>query len=385
MARRRYQTGSVFVRGKKNPVYVGRFRDDVVGSDGRVRRRNRTVVLGTVVELNTLKNARRALEPFLANVNSVGYRPSKFSILDDFIDSWECRVLPNHKRSSIKSEQSHLRTYIRPWLGKMRLEDITTEVQQTFVTRLSQCVSRKTIKNVLTTLSSILSTAKAWGYCSQTLTWSHLRLPPEEERKPLRFFTAQEIQNILALAGEPARTMFAIAATSGLRVGEIIALQRQDIDLEQSRIHVRRAISEGQIQGVKTRTSSATVDIPIDLTEMMRLHVAGMNPDPAGFLFVNRNGKPYSPNKVVQRKLHPILDALGIPRTGFHAFRRGYGTGLNEAGANPKVTQKLMRHADFAVTFGSYVQPTDESTRKSVERWGATVLRPKLCAQVRPN
>lgn len=65
MARRRYQTGRIFSRGKNHRrVYVGRWREDVVDPDGTTRRVERSVVLGAVADLRTLKNAQRAFEPF---------------------------------------------------------------------------------------------------------------------------------------------------------------------------------------------------------------------------------------------------------------------------------------------------------------------------------
>ena len=72
MARRRYQQGRIFIRGKNNRrVYVGRWREDVVEPDATTRRVERSVVLGPVADLRTLKNAQRAFEPFLAKVNAL--------------------------------------------------------------------------------------------------------------------------------------------------------------------------------------------------------------------------------------------------------------------------------------------------------------------------
>ena len=104
MARRRYQQGRIFTRGKNDRrVYVGRWREDVVEPDGTTRRVERSVVLGPVAELRTLKNAHRAFEPFLAKVNSVDYRPGKFAKIGDFAKVWEREVLAHKKPSSVKA------------------------------------------------------------------------------------------------------------------------------------------------------------------------------------------------------------------------------------------------------------------------------------------
>jgi len=211
MARRRYQTGRIFIRGKHNPVFVGRYREDLIQSDGTVRRVERSIILGTVSDLKTRKNAQRAFEPFLAKVNAADYRPGKVAKLGEFSEIWEKQVLQLQKPSSIKAAQSHLRTYIRPWLQQTRLEEFTVQAQQNFVTRLSQHVSRKTIVNVLGTLGSMLRTAKSWGYCCHPMALNELALPPEVLRKHTRFFTGEQVRRIIAIATEPYRTMFAIA------------------------------------------------------------------------------------------------------------------------------------------------------------------------------
>src|ERR1700722_10253160 len=198
MARRRYQTGELFKRGTRKPVWIGRYREDAIQADGQTKRIYRSERLGLVSRL-TEKQARRAFEPFLARVNSIDYQPERFGKIGEFSETWEREVLQHHKPSSIKAAESHLRTYIRPWLKEMRLEDFSARAQQSFVTRLSQVVARKTALNVLSTLSSILRTAKSWGYCCHTLNMGELRLPASAVRVEARFFTAEQVRRILAV------------------------------------------------------------------------------------------------------------------------------------------------------------------------------------------
>ena len=70
LARKRYQTGSVFLRGK-NPVWIGRYREDVIRPDGKVVRKRRSVVLGTKKEFPTKRLAERRFEQYLARVNAI--------------------------------------------------------------------------------------------------------------------------------------------------------------------------------------------------------------------------------------------------------------------------------------------------------------------------
>ncbi len=141
---------------------------------------------------------------------------------------------------------------ILPQLGKTRLDELGRELQQAFATRLVSKVSRKTAVNILGTLSTMLTTAKEWGYICEGLKLGSLALPESPLRPAARFFSGEEAKKIIAAAANPFRTMFAIAAMSGLRAGEILGLMLDDIDFERKLVHIRRSAYCGQIQTVKS-------------------------------------------------------------------------------------------------------------------------------------
>src|SRR6185437_475095 len=108
---------------------------------------------------------------------------------------------------------SHLRAHIIPKLGSLHLSEITTKTVQGFVAYLaSGGRSRKTVENVLLTLSSLLRTARAWGYACGDFRFADLTLPREGVKKEPRCFTDDEVRKIIANAPEPSSTIVAIAA-----------------------------------------------------------------------------------------------------------------------------------------------------------------------------
>ena len=117
MARRRYQTGSLMLRGKRRKVWVLRWRDDVLEANA-VRRVERKTILGSQAELPTAKLARRRAEQVLARVNSPDYRAVKTITLADFMELWKARVLSQRKLYTQKSANYHLRVFLIPKLGK---------------------------------------------------------------------------------------------------------------------------------------------------------------------------------------------------------------------------------------------------------------------------
>jgi len=232
-----------------------------------------------------------------------------------------------------------------------------------------------------------LRKAKQWGYVCEGVDFRTLQFAENAVRREPRFFSAKQVQQIIEAAPEPHKTMFTILAMTGMRAGEMLGLQWEDIDFAAVCIHIRRSAWYGNIQTTKSKSSAAPVHLPESLTATLRAYRERWKPNPQGFLFVTRNNRPPSSNKVVQYGLWPVLDALKIPRCGLHAFRHTHASLLLHTGATPKVVQEQLRHADPRVTLGMYSHVIGEDRRNAVERVAA-LLRPTddaSCAQLRPN
>jgi len=117
--------------------------------------------------------------------------------------------------------------------------------------------------------------------------------------------------------------------------------------------------------------------MPEALGPLLEEYLATWRPNPEGFLFLNRNGRPYAANKVVEYGLWPVLDQLKIPRAGIHAFRHAHASLLMDVGASPTVTKTQMRHSDARVTLGFYAHIIGDSQREAVDKVGK-ILRPNL-------
>jgi integrase len=375
MARRRFQKGRLLLRGKRTPQWIGRWREDVITPDGSVRRIEKSTILGTKAELPTRRLAARRLDEFLARVNAASYRPVRVATLNAFAERWKREILAQHKPSSRHAAESHLKVHLLPELGEMNLDQIGRENQQVFATRLSKKVSRKTVVNVLGTLSSMLNKAKEWGYVCETVEFDKLALPEASIGAPARFFSADEARRIIEAAPEPFSTMFATLVMTGIRAGELLGLQVDDLDFERRLIFIRRSAWYGRIQTLKSRASQGALPVPEPLADMLKSYLKTWKPNAQRLLFANQIGRPMSANKVVQRKLWPILDALKIPRCGLHAFRHTHSSLLVEGGAPVSVAQAQLRHADPRITLGIYSHVVGNSQRDAVEKLAA-ILRP---------
>ena len=385
MARRRLQFGSVFLRGANPAKWIGRYREDVVNEQGIVKRVRRSVVLGTKVELPTKRLAQRHLETTLTRINAPEYRPGRIAIVEDYADRWQREVLTQRKPSTVRASVAHLRCHIIPQLGKLKLDEIGRERQQVFVTQLSQKLSRKSVLNIVGTLSSMLSTARKWDYIALPVKMSDLVLPDGGVKPEARFFNPEQVRDIIKLAQQPFRTMANVLAMTGIRAGELLGLQVEDIDFERRLLFIRRSVNRGNVQSVKSKASLKPLPIPNALAEILKEHLRTWKENPQRWLFANQRNRPFAADKLVMFKLWPILDVLGIPRCGFHAFRHFHSTMLLELGAAPQVAQAQMRHSDPRITLEVYSHIIGDSHRLAVEKVADVLnvldpIGPKLAA-----
>ena len=161
MARKRFQRGCLFLRGKRRPVWVAQWREDII-ENGELRRVLKKEVLGTKSDYPTRKLALRELENRLTPINNTAYRPRPVASFSQFAEKWQRSVLPNLKPSNQPPVRSQLRKHLLPTLGTVAMKDITAELLQSFV---SDCdLNPKTIKNLVATLRIMWKSARTWSY-----------------------------------------------------------------------------------------------------------------------------------------------------------------------------------------------------------------------------
>lgn len=378
MPRRRYQRGRLFAQGKNRRQWVAVFREDRIDPvSGTVRRVRRSVRLGLVKRVSKAQ-ALAELQKYLDAVNLVPTPiPKAGRTLKSFAEEWESNVGITLKPSTLRAIQSHLRTHILPRMGDLMLTACTIRNVQTFVTSLALSgLSRKSIENVITTLHSLLNTAKKWGYVPVVFERSALSLPREGERREARFFDAEQVRRIIAASPEPFATMCAVLACTGIRAGECLGLKVSDLDFDNAVIKIRRTLDHYTrlTHAPKSKSSTADLPMPAALKERLRVYLAHKWRGSAeGWLFCNSRGNPYARDKVVY-KLQSTLRELRIESAGLHAFRHMAASELLERGAAPNVVQRQMRHSDSRITLQTYAHVIGDAQRKAVDSLAQSVL-----------
>lgn len=371
MARRRYQRGHLSLRGKKAKVWVARWREDVIRADGTVSRVRKSEVLGTQKDYKTRRLAERALEQRLAEVNSLTYKPRPTARFREFATKWQKDVLTQLKPSTRAGDRSRIKKHLLPEWGEVCVKDINAQLVQSMIAKKQNELSPKSIRNLVATLRIMWAQAQAWGYVQHDPFVGVVL--PERGLIDERFLSLDEMSRIIEAAPEPYKTYFWILAETGVRAGEIGALPVRNVLLAQGAIKITQSVWHGKIQTVKSVKGNRICEVSPQLLEHLREYIRHWRPNTLGLMFATKHGTPWDTDLVRKRKLYPLLDGLGIERCGFHAFRHGNETVMDQENVPMAVRQGRLGHTDARTTM-LYSHVVSEDGRRFAARLGELLV-----------
>lgn len=375
MIRRCFQTGCLFKRGKRRKTWVARWRESVIQPDGTFRRVLRAEVLGLVTEFSE-REARNKLAVLLRPINEGKYRPEATITFGQFVkECWEPAVVPHLKPSSVRYYGLQIRCHLLPTFGSWPIKDITkAEVQRFLGQKRKQGFSGSSVHGMRTALAKVLQAAVDWNYLEQNSARG-IRLGDRAPVQERAYLLPEQLSPLLNSLPEPCRTLVVIAALTGLRIGELLALRWKHIDLIHDVIHVRETVYEGHFGSPKTKSSRRDVPMSVPVREAFlaqRNVLTGA--DAENLVFASRNGTPLNPKNLLRRVLHPTCHKLGLPVVSWHGFRHTHATLLGEVGESLRTAQAILGHSDLKTTLNIYTHAIPESQKRAVAKVAGLVF-----------
>lgn len=368
MTRKRcYQQGSLFKRGTRKKVWVARWWEDVIGPDNRIQRIRRSEVIGSVAEIPTRRQAQQIFDDLLRKVNSGEYRPQAVWTFRSFVeDRWKRDVYPSLKFSGKKYYDNMVNAHLMPVFGETQLRLITRESVHSFLAAKAKGDSSwKTVKHIRTVFGTILEAAVRDELLPSNPV-RKTRMPRRSEVEETISFSPDVLRTLLETLPEPSRSIAALLAMTGLRIGELLALRWQDIDFDKRYISVRQTVYEGHFDVPKSKRSKRTLPLaPVCAQIFESLRKPGA--DPSALVFSTRNGSPLSRRNLLNRQLKPVCKSLGLTDANWHWLRHAHATLLDSVGAPLGTVQALLGHASPEITREIYIGSVPENARTAVE------------------
>ncbi len=424
--RQRYQRGSLrrVTRANKKSAWEYRYTDPETGKD-------KSMYFSTE-QFSTQTAVERHLESFVLKINSDNPKqavqePTFDALLDRFIQEERLleikKVRPgescdNVGELSYSTASSYLSVIkrVRARWGTNRIARVKPMHVQEWLRGLE--AAPKTKGHIKAVIHRLYEKAMLW----EMVEWQ--RNPMElveikgisKRRKRPVILSVEQFFLMLPLIPQPYRTMVLLAQCSGLRVEEVLAVEKPDIHFGKLSMQIVRAVVHGRVKQVKTEYSEDELPLDPDLASILldfireaeRDALAKLGDEGAGIvesdlLFVSpMTGRHFHASPIGQDYIRPagccLMDCpkcgavsgewcktdFPVPNgkrlplhderwdvagkyssVGWHTFRHTYRSWLDDTGAPVGVQQKLMRHAQISTTMNVYGNALMESKREA--------------------
>jgi integrase len=316
-----------------------------------------------------------AMQRLQAGTLSAAKGPTIREAAEQFLTGIESGAIRNrsgrqYKPSVVTGYQREFRARILPALGAARLARLTRADVQIWTDSLSgDGLAPNTVRNAVTPLQALYSWALSRGIVHVNPCTS-LRLPTGEKARD-RIAAPAEAAELIATTPAKDQAALGLAVYGGLRIGELLAIEWEAIDLDALRLRVARAWDEKSKQFLSAKSKAGqdrTVPIVDRLATLLADHAVLMDHPTSGLLFPGAwdPTRPLSGDGLRNRAKKGWREA-GLEPLGFHEGRHTFASMMIEAGVNVKALSTYMGHANTRITLDRYghLMPGNEADARA--------------------
>ena len=318
--------------------------------------------------------------------SSVSLRKSSNLLFSDVVQRWINNSAMKLKGGTKKKYIQLLQTHILPELGNLPLQDINATMVNAFLNNKLENgrldgkggLSPSYVRSISLIVSSVLSLAANEDFCKPLKSSIN---KPSVNKKELAVLSIDD-QRILErhiktnLTGTNVGIM--ISLYTGLRIGEICALNWEDINLNKSTLSVRHTVSRVNINNSsksksvlildspKTNASQREVPIPSPLLAIINKYKS-ISTSP----FIVSETSTFTSPRTFEYRYHKVLSICNIQQLNYHALRHTFATRCVQAGIDIKTLSEILGHANAAITLNTYVHSSIEMKKSQLEKLAA--------------
>jgi integrase len=224
----------------------------------------------------------------------------------------------------------------------------------------------KTVRNIHVMMHSALRNAVNWRYVMENVA-EHVKPPKVRRRKPTVWTPAQLRTFLTSVRHDRFYPLYVLAATTGLRRGELCGLRWPALDLDAGTVSVEpvtRVVVNGEAQDSDGKTDNAPRLLALDPLTVIALQewrerLQGERPfferdyHNTDRVFVWEDGRPVHPD-VIRQRFNRLSIRCGLPHIRLHDMRHSYATAALKAGVHLKIVSARLGHASETFTASVY-------------------------------
>ena len=307
-------------------------------------------------------------------------------LLGSFVEGWFDAITAKVGPRTLVRYRELMRLHVLPKLGGRSLASLTAQdIQELHGRLLGRGLSPQTVVHVHRALRKALQDAVNWGKLARNVCTAVKapRVPAQE----MRVLSPDQARRFLAAAaGEPLEALYVLAVSTGLRQGELLGLKWSDVDLDASRLQIRRTVQRVVGEGIKEGEPKSTsgrrsVALTPMATSALRRHrssqleqrMAAPTWTDLDLMFTNKVGLYIEPGNLTQRSFRPLLRRADVPQIRFHDLRHTAATLLLTEGVHPKIVQEMLGHSTVKLTLDRYSHVTPNLQVAAADRMEAVL------------
>ena len=330
------------------------------------------------------KEAERKLRHVLNQIEAGQYRPDgKKKMFKEYAEEWVEQKKADLKHNTWITYKGQTKRYLLDadlGLANRKLATIDRPAVMNFKTKLMKNhthLSNRTINATLILLGSILQSALMDGFITVNAARLVKKLPLEH--REMEILTTEEIRKVLDTAKKSdwdLYVMIYLLVMTGMRRGEMFALDWKSINFTEATLVVRRSFTSSRFQDPKTKQSRRSVNLSPSVIKVLKEHrLKRGNPDGTMLLFDRGNGFPKDPDNLTKNSWPQLLRAAGVRESvRLHDLRHTFCSLLLAQGASPKYIQSQLGHSSIMVTMDRYGHLMPETNTKEKELLDETVF-----------
>ena len=291
---------------------------------------------------------------------------------------WKADKKQYVKKSTYAAYCLLVQSHLLPEFGNRN--DIGEGIVQDFVNRkLALGLSQKTVRDILVVLKMILRYGAKHGLME--LNQFDIVFPTERERQDIEVLTIINQRHLMTYVKEHFTFLnlgIFICLNAGLRIGEVCALQWDDIDVTAGIIRVSKTIQRIYLVDGEEKYTELIVDKPktknsireIPMTRDLLALVRPLKKIVRGDFYVLTNAANPTEPRTYRSYFNKLQSELGLPKMRFHGLRHSFATRCIESKCDYKTVSVLLGHSNISTTLNLYVHPNMEQKKKCIDTMG---------------
>lgn len=305
----------------------------------------------------TSREVRRKLRQALRDRDEGLIPPSKMTV-GAMLDEWleEIRGTVSHR--TWVNQESIVRRHLKPNIGTAGLAGLDAKpVRSLYRDKLAEGLCGGTVKRIHTTLNQAMKEAIRLKYI-RTNPLDDVE-PPKQHKREMGILSRDDVRKLLdTVRGDRLECVYVLGAMCVLRIGEILPLRYEDLDLAVGTLTVRRTLWRGKVYPPKTNGSRRTIKLPSLALDALRRHAQRNGQD--GWVFPTSGGRPVAAHNFHRCDWKPTLKKAGLPETTrFHDLRHGAASLLLNQNVPVPVVSSYLGHANSSITMRVYAHMLD--------------------------